>query len=316
MGSANGQPRVLLLANVEKPAVAQALSLWRPWLSEHACIVAEPDMTQLDESKAQAIAPFDLAMVLGGDGTLLSLARLILHRQKPILGVNFGKLGFLAEFHMQEVQNLWPTLIQGLATHQHVVSRVALEVSVFDGHGTGEPVGDQSLASHVRQCAHQRPALNTLAINDAVMTAGAPFRMIDLDIHICRPGCQGHETALTGDGVIISTPSGSTAYNLSAGGPIVSPDVDAFCLTPICPHSVAFRPLVVSAQCQIAIQLKKANAGTTLVLDGQTPIPLGVGQQVILKRHPHRLLLMTNPMTGYLATLGRKLHWAARPRSI
>lgn len=311
--AATRQPDVLLLANIQKPVVAQALSQWRPWLDRHAHVVAEPNIARLNPEQAASLPAFDLAIVLGGDGTLLSMARLILQRQKPILGVNFGKLGFLAEFHLHELQNAWPKLIADLDDQQHVVSRVVLDVALFDAPRSGD--SDDSLTETTDRCRKLSPKYHALAINDAVITAGPPFRMIELDLFVCNPACQGHETGLSGDGLILSTPSGSTAYNLSAGGPIVSPDVDAFCLTPICPHSIAFRPLVIDADCQVAIRLKKANPGTTLVLDGQTPIPLGVGQQVIIKRHEHRLKLMTNPATSYLATLGRKLHWAARPHS-
>jgi NAD+ kinase len=117
-----------------------------------------------------------------------------------------------------------------------------------------------------------------------------------------------------GDGVIVATPSGSTAYNVSAGGPIISPNVDALCITPICPHSLSFRPVVISPQSTILITAAKVNEGTTLFCDGQASTHLKTDEKVVIHRSPHDALLIENPHAREWNTLAEKLHWAVSPR--
>jgi NAD+ kinase len=138
--------------------------------------------------------------------------------------------------------------------------------------------------------------------------------MIELEMTVDPKRAAGDGTTLSCDGLIVSTPSGSTAYNLGAGGPIVSPDIDALCVTPICPHSLAFRPLVIDAFGGVGIYVKRANEGTTLVIDGQIPRLISGGQRVWVTRHPRTLTLVHNPSLNYWKMLAKKLHWAARPR--
>ena len=154
-----------------------------------------------------------------------------------------------------------------------------------------------------------------LGLNDAVVTSGPPFRMIELELSIDPTRSQRSATAFSGDGVIVSTPTGSTAYNLSANGPIISPDLDALCITPICPHSLSFRPIVVKADSGISLRIGRANEGTTLFLDGQRSVPLRTSEQVYIRRHPRRLALVTNPDTTYWKTLATKMQWASSPRN-
>jgi NAD+ kinase len=154
-----------------------------------------------------------------------------------------------------------------------------------------------------------------LAMNDAVITAGPPYRMIEVEIGIDPMSPQTEGTTFSGDGVIVATPSGSTAYNLAAGGPIVSPDVDAFTIVPICPHSLAFRPIVVNSRSIVQLRMHRANEGTTLVIDGQKPVSLSEGQRVYIRRHGKALHLIEHPTRSYWQMISRKLHWAARPIS-
>ncbi|NJL30980.1 MAG: NAD(+)/NADH kinase [Phycisphaerales bacterium] len=301
--TSRAKPRVLLLANLSKPAVVSALEVLRPWLSTRAEIVGEPDLCQWEADTTPNLPQADAALVLGGDGTLLNAARHLLDQAIPILGINFGKLGFLAEFSLEDVQTYWDRLVANQFPHAR---RVVLEVRLFDRQ-VGDPWVHRDTA----------PGLlcRRLALNDAVITAGEPHRLIDMEL--IADACRGGESAtrFAGDGVIIATPSGSTAYNLAAGGPILSPDLEALCVTPICPHSLSFRPVVVSADCGLCLRVDKPNPGTTLVIDGQTNVKLQPGQQVFIQRYQHPLRLVHHPNRTYWQKLAQKLHWAARPRN-
>ncbi len=295
MSTSVDHPRVLLLANGDKPEVTQALPDLRAWLRPRAEIVADHDIHQLGPQVMANLPSADLALVLGGDGTMLAQARQLAGRDLALLGINFGKLGFLAEFTLEELKRHW----NAIATNQCPVSRrLLMQVRLLrsDEEGRVLEVFDQ------------------VAMNDLVITAGPPFRMIDLALAIDPNGSGADPTEFTGDGVIVSTPSGSTAYNLAAGGPIVSPGIDALCITPLCPHSLAFRPIVVNARSQIVLHVNRGNDGTTLVLDGQISTAVGAGDRVEITRHPAALRLLQNPDINYWKMLAHKLRWAARPR--
>lgn len=284
--------RVLLLSNHLKPQVTEALKTFRPWLADRARIVEDRDV--FDPQLASTQVEADAAIMLGGDGTLLGLARRIVHLKLPLIGVNFGKLGFLAPFSLDEVIEQWDALAAG---RNPVSERVMLEATVHDP-GQAEPT------------------FFSPAMNDCVVTAGPPYRMIDLELLINADHNDSYGAHFGGDGVIVATPGGSTAYNVSAGGPIIAPDVDALVITPICPHSLAFRPIVVGADDVVTIRLHNTNPGTTLVLDGQVPVPVRAGGVLTVRTHPTRLRLVTNPRNVYWRTLATKMHWAARPRQL
>ncbi len=301
---ATNPTRVIILANKAKPPVTGALAQLRPWLEERAEIVAELEAHELDGTADDGAVPrADLGVVLGGDGTMLALARSAVARGLPIVGVNFGKLGFLAEFSLDDLRRHWELVSSGRC---RTSQRLVLEVMVF-GAGAAPCRVD-----HIDQSGCK---FSALALNDAVVTAGEPFRMIEWELTINPSATQTSVTASAGDGIIIATPSGSTAYNLSAGGPIVSPGSDAMCITPICPHSLAFRPIVISSNDCACVCVKRANEGTTLVIDGRVPIKLNVDEQVFVRRHPKTLTLVHNPDLSYWDMLAKKMHWAARPRS-
>jgi NAD+ kinase len=300
MTSPAAKPRVLILANREKRGVTEALTQFRPWLRERAEIVAEPELSYSQTVCANDLPSADLALALGGDGTMLGQARLLADLGTPLLGVNFGKLGFLAEFSLDDLRQHWDKIVAGQCRRTH---RVMIEARAYSAGA------DLSGADYEAKAKFQ-----SIALNDAVITAGQPFRMIDLELTIGSGTRQDSVATFGGDGVIIATPSGSTAYNLGAGGPIVSPDVDALCVTPICPHTLAFRPFVVSAESIITIRVQRANEGTTLVIDGQVLFPLRAGERVQIRRHPRPLVLVQNPDLSYWKMLQRKMHWAARPR--
>jgi len=306
------KPRILLLANGGQPHVSQALESFRPWLNEHAQIVGDLDTREVTRQTATDLPMADIAMVLGGDGTLLGQARALVDQGIPMLGINFGKLGFLAEFSIDSIQKHWDALVQGTC---RVSDRILLDVSVYPA---GSPQwggnGNHSQGQDPEPTACVEPIFRGLAMNDAVINAGEPFRMVEIELIIEPQWSRESATTFVGDGLVVSTPSGSTAYNLSAGGPIISPGIDGMCVAALNPQSLAFRPIVFSGKCDAWMQLHRANPGTMLVLDGQVSTRLEVGQQICVKKYAKTLTLIHNPDLSYWSMLARKMHWAARPR--
>lgn len=296
--------RLVILANESKPPVATALAALRTWFDQRATVVAQLTLNALaGDPEAVPLPEADLAVVLGGDGTVLALAGHAAAQGIPVLGVNFGKLGFLAEFSLDDMKRHWDAIVSGRC---QISRRLMLQVLVFPSGATDCLVDrlDESCCSY-----------RAVALNDTVVTAGEPFRMIDLELAVSPSDHRTSATICSGDGIIVSTPSGSTAYNLSAGGPIVSPGIDAVCITPICPHSLAFRPLVVNADEGVRLRVLRANEGTTLVIDGHVPVKLRAGEQVFIRRHTQTLTLVNNPQLDYWKMLANKMHWAVRPRN-
>ncbi len=220
----------------------------------------------------------DLVVVLGGDGTLLSIAHLAAERRLPVVGVNMGHLGFLTEVPTAE---LYDTLDAFLAGREGLVSpRLLLRASAR--------------------------GKSYLCLNDVVINKGAMARMIQIDIQI-----DGRNVAaLKSDGLIVATPTGSTAYSLSAGGPIVQPHVPALVLTPICPHALSFRPMAVSSDSKIALRLLTAGEEVYLTLDGQRGLLLGKDDVVEIERSKFVLSLVSSPRRNYFDLLKEKLSWA------
>jgi NAD+ kinase len=287
--------RVFVVANLDKPRVRPALDELRPWLEKSAELVGIEEDGRHDLTKANA----DLILILGGDGTLLSVARRLEGQQVPLMGVNFGRLGFLSSFTPQNFRRyLERYLAQGLPVRH----RQMLEVNLLP---PGMPYDRNQ---HDECCKTSR--FTATALNDAVITAGPPFHMIELEISADSEG----GIRYFGDGVIVSTSSGSTAYNVSAGGPIISADVEALCITPICPHSLSFRPVVVSSQTTVRILASKVNEGTTLFCDGQAMAKLGKGDVVVVRRGKFDALLVEDPDAREWRSLAEKLNWAASPR--
>jgi NAD+ kinase len=286
--------RVFIVANTSKPDVQATLDELRPRLMRQAELVGVDCDDGSDLSQIQA----DAILVMGGDGTLLSAARRLMGRPIPLMGVNFGRLGFLASFTPAELRNHLDDLIGGKLT---VSSRQVLEASVIAS----------DTECRLSDCADviAKRRFTATALNDAVITAGPPFRMVEVELAVDGQGAVRY----FGDGVIVSTPSGSTAYNISAGGPILNPNVEAFCITPICPHSLSFRPVVISSTSTIYIHTTRVNEGTTLFCDGQASTRLMEGDHVVLRRSPKDVLLIENPDAQQWRSLADKLHWAVTP---
>ena len=270
--------RVLIIGSKKKSQVVKAAKELEAWLAERT----ENVQTIWLEEKPSELKKVDLAIVLGGDGTILNAARWLSAGEVPVLGVNMGKLGFLAEFSVNDLKEYWENIS---AQKCRVVERMTLEAEI---------AGQEFLQP---------------AINDVIITAGEPFRMIELAMHLG----ESEVASLAGDGLIISTPTGSTAYNMSAGGPIVDPQVQAIMLTPICPHSLNHRPLVIDSRHEISITAKRVNEGTTIILDGQVSRKFAVGQELKVRRGKHNLQIITSPARDHWGTLSKKLHWAKGP---
>jgi NAD+ kinase len=254
----------------------------RSVIARHA-EVAEIDAG--DEPLAPSVA-FDVAVVVGGDGTLIAQTRRLVNHGKPIVGVNAGRLGFLAEFDAADLETHAALVF---SAKPPIRERMLLSVEVEHAGGLRETGS---------------------AINDAVITAGSPHRMIELALTVDDDDAG---VDIIGDGVIVATPTGSTAYSASAGGPIVHPDVGGITITPICAQSLAFRPVVVPARETIALWVRRANEGTCVVLDGQRNIALGRGDTVRMKQHERKGLFVANPSNRYWDALRAKMKWAAPP---
>src|SRR5262245_26630366 len=246
---------------------------------------AEPDRAVA--TKSALASGVDMVLVLGGDGTLLSMADCIgeAGTDIPIVGVNFGSLGFLTEITLPE---LYPSLEAALDGRAHIEDRMMLRsTTVRDGKTFAE----------------------LIALNDAVITKTARSRMIDLSVSV------GDEfvTRVKADGLIIATPTGSTAYNLAAGGPIVQPNVDALILTPIAPHTLTNRPVVIPATSAVRVQPNMQERDEVFVtFDGQAGFQLQAGDEITVRRAAAPLRLIRPSTRGYFEVLRTKLKWGER----
>ncbi len=226
----------------------------------------------------------ELVIVLGGDGTLIHAARTLKGRAVPIFGVNLGSLGFLTEIPARQCL---PALERVISGDYRADSRMKLDCRLFRD-------GKQILSDEV--------------LNDVVINKGALARIAD------------HETWLDSsfvalfkaDGIICATPTGSTAYSLSAGGPIVHPSIDCVVVTPICPHALTQKPIVVPGDHVVRIVLKNQVSDVYLTIDGQAGQPLKSGDRIEVERSPNRVLLVRNPDIDYFGILRQRLHWGER----
>lgn len=225
----------------------------------------------------------DLILVLGGDGTYLSAARLMKNKSIPILGINMGTLGFLTEVKKEEMFEVIQDIIQ--TGSLSVSERVMLEVSVI---------------------RNKKTILKDLVVNDAVVSKGAIARIIGIKISVDGEWAN----TVRADGLIVSTPTGSTAYSLAAGGPIIMPHLGCMVLTPICPHGLTQRSLVLPDTVKVALELNHLPGHVYLTLDGQDGIDLKDGDQIQISRFKkHKLLVVKAPNRNYFSILREKLNF-------
>lgn len=223
----------------------------------------------------------ELAIVLGGDGSLLRVARLLRGRDTPLLGVNLGTLGFLTELSAANLLEHLPAILEGRFQRD---SRGVLAAEVWR---EGERLAQFD------------------ALNEAVIGKGSLARILHLDLAVDGAPVS-HFRA---DGLIVSTPTGSTAYSLSAGGPVLEPELSAWVVTPICPHTLSNRPLIVREEAVLEVRLRTAAEQTHLTLDGQQGLLLRAGDRVVCRRAPHRVTLVRLPEHSFYAVLRDKLKW-------
>jgi len=226
----------------------------------------------------------ELVICLGGDGTLLRVARLVGEHEVPILGVNLGGLGFLTETTLNELDRVLEEVIRGAYKKDE---REILKAAVIR---RGEKMAEFTV------------------LNEAVINKGALARIIDIEVTINGE----HLTTFKADGLIISTPTGSTAYNLSAGGPIVHPSLQCIIITPICSHTLTNRPIVIPDDVEIQALLRTKQQEVFLTLDGQQGFPLEFEDIVTLRKAPSPIFLVKSPHRNYFEVLKEKLNWGKR----
>jgi NAD+ kinase len=275
-----------------KPDQPQALGTARglaKWLAERGLrVLLDEDAAEATGGsatpRAELVREVDLVVVLGGDGTLLSVARDAGERAVPIAGVNLGTLGFMAEIATDEMYAALERILGGEA---RIESRMRLEVRALRG---------------------ERELGRWLALNDAVVSNAETARMIELAVRVD----QMEVTTYRADGLLISTPTGSTAYSLSAGGPILDPRLEALVLTPISPHTLTHRPVVLPASSRVEVRADGRGGGVRLSVDGQTGSLLRAGDHVLVARSQHPVQLVVSPFRNHFAILREKLGWGTR----
>jgi len=274
------RPRRSNLSEVVPPLLA--------WLEGHGThvVIDQETATSLAEpsegrTREQVAAASDLLLVLGGDGTLLAAARVAAPRGIPILPINMGSLGFLTSFMLEE---LYPALEDILGGRLIISERVMLHAELQ----RGDKILDKQTV-----------------LNEVVINKGALARMIELELSIDRVFVCRYRA----DGLIVASPTGSTAYSLSAGGPIVHPSVESFIITPICPHTLSDRPVVVGDTSIIEVKLSAGTESVFLTLDGQKGIPLQATDRVRISRAQQLLKLIQTPNKSYFEILRNKLKW-------
>lgn len=241
---------------------------------ETGCAVEEVPTDQL-------AANADLILVLGGDGTMIAAARIVGDREVPVLGVNYGGLGYLAEFRIEELYDALETILRG---NYRLDKRVTLDVELHRG---------EEVISGNR------------VLNDVVINKSALARIIEIEAYLS----QQFVNSFRADGLIVSTPTGSTAYNLSAGGPVVFPSMNAIVITPICPFTLSNRPIVVPDDAVIELRLKTDQEDVALTLDGQVGFPLKVEDRVVIRKSDTTFNLVQPMNRNYFDVLRDKLRW-------
>lgn len=266
-----------ILAAEERPGVVSTAASLQTFIDRYA------DIVLFDRSFEAGLDDLetDIVVVFGGDGSILRAARQMAYRQHPVVGVNLGRLGFLADLQPDEFREVFPGICAG---EYQVIEHLMFEASLQRGGRTIE---------------------RRLGLNETSILAGAPFTMIDIDLFV------DEELATTYrcDGLIVSTPVGSTAHNLSAGGPILRKNLEAFVVSPISPHTLTNRPVVDSADRVYELGVREHEAETSAVVDGRVLAPLRAGDRVRIERAAPTFKLIEVEGRGYYRTLREKLGW-------
>jgi NAD+ kinase len=276
--------RIMVLGNAHRPGVQEEADRLLPFLRQHCQVVVFDLLKHEDLRDVEA----DLTLVLGGDGAILHAARQMGYRQVPIVGINLGRLGFLADLNIDEIYQLFPRMAAG---DYRVTEHLMFETWV-------ETPGPPPMKTTIE-----------LGLNEIAILTGPPFHAVEVDLLV-----DGEAVArYNGNGVIVATPVGSTAFSLSAGGPIVSQELAAFAITPVCTHGLTSRPLVDSAD-KVYCLLVHRGGSPMRVIDGQDVVGLPVGAKVWVRRAPVTFKLARVAGRSFYKTLHDKLLWGAQPK--
>jgi len=285
--------RIGVVVKPHQPDALETLCRLTSWLNEHGiALVGLPEIERerIEHETGCAVTvvddtdiakQVDLMLVLGGDGTMIATARMVADTELPVMGVNYGGLGYLAEFPIEE---LFPALEAILRGEYQVQQRVMLSVEMWRG---------DELTTRNR------------VLNDVVVNKSALARIIEIEAYLNRQ----FVNSFRADGLIVATPTGSTAYNLSAGGPIIFPSMNAVVITPICPFTLSNRPIVVPDDSVIEIRLMTRNEEVALTLDGQVGLPMQAGDRVTIRKSKAAFNLVQPPNRNYFDVLRNKLKW-------
>ena len=272
--------RVLMLADADRPQIRERAVELRPLVEQHVEVVDLID----DFATDVATENIDFAMVLGGDGSMLRAAHLLGYEQLPILGVNLGRLGFLADLQPEQLPEVLPRVAAG---EYRVISHLMFECEVLR---------DDKIVHRA------------LGLNEASVLAGPPFTILDIQLYVDAELV----TTYSCDGLIVSSPVGSTAHNLSAGGPILRKDLQAFVISPINPHTLTNRPVVDSAERIYELRVPAPHEGTSLVVDGKVLCQPTADDRIRITRSEAQFQLIEFTGYGYYRTLREKLGWGGR----
>jgi NAD+ kinase len=277
-------PRVIILADGSRPVMREAVERLRPTIAQHLPISG----VWLDADDDLSSSDADLAIVLGGDGSILRAAHQMGYQQRPVLGVNLGRLGFLAALQPEQLEEVLPEIAAG---RHRIVEHLMIECSATRG---------------------DIPLYHALGLNEASVLAGPPFAMLDIELYV-----DGElVTTYSCDGLIVSTPIGSTAHSLSAGGPILRNNMQALAIVPISPHTLTHRPVVDSADRIVELAVPRPHAGTSLVVDGRVLGTLQPDDRVRIVRSEARFQMVAVRGQGYYRTLHDKLGWGGQIRPV
>ena len=285
--------RVGVVVKPNQPEALQTTCHLVKWLHEHGLELIgtrELDRDRIESETGCAIeiveqeklaASVDLIVVLGGDGTMIATSRMMGDHDVPVLGINYGTLGYLAEFRVEEMFSALESILAG---DYRIDTRVRLAVDLIRG---------EELLMHSR------------ALNDVVINKSALARIIEIEARM-----DGHLiSGFRADGLIISTPTGSTAYNLSAGGPVVYPSMNALVITPICPFTLSDRPIVVPDDALIELRLRTPKEEVVLTLDGQVGVPIQPEHRVLIRKSRTTFKIVQPKNRNYFEVLREKLRW-------
>ena len=280
--------RIGIIAKGNKPEAVQVVKELVDWLKDRKveCFV-EPAIAKTIShpslDKQEMPGAVDMVVVLGGDGTLLAAARALQQKRVPILGVNLGGLGFLTEITLDELYPMLESILRG------------------------EYKTDERMLLEARVWRNEKAIEEFTVLNDVVINKGALARIIELETSVDN----AHLTTFRADGLIIATPTGSTGYSLSAGGPIVYPSLHSIVITPICPHNLTNRPIICTKEATVTVTLRSADQEVFLTLDGQVGFKMNLQDRVEVKKSEGFISLIKSPSRGYFEVLRQKLMWGA-----